>query len=187
LGNSYIPIEGNMLFALTIFVVIVAAIAVAFAARSRRRTEYLTGDPPKALDASRFRPLFAPSDEDLLADEQEKQAVFDAQRVEEERLARQKKLAKFDEFRQTWRESIQRANTLELFRLAADLQSAESYLETVTAVLHERSTGRMADVSDRDLADIIESHFWLLPANERTPGVAFTIDREVAALRGNQF
>jgi hypothetical protein len=170
-----------MLFFFTIFVIVLAAAAFAFIARrARRETRYFPGNDPLDLDASQFRPLFAPSDEDLENIERENQSTIDAERRENQRREREKKLAKFEEFRQTWRASVSRANTIELLTRAAEFQSGEVYLETVKLVIGER---RAANMTDKDLAQLIESNFWLLPANEKTPGVAFTINQELAALR----
>jgi hypothetical protein len=173
-----------MLFFLTIFVLILAAITLAFVARlSRRETRYLPDDNPLNIDASRFRPLFAPTEEDLANVEREKQAEVEAELEQNNRLEHEKKLANFDEFRQTWRSSVNKVNTVELLTRAAEFQSGEVFLETVKVILDERRKGHVADITDEDLGQLIESHFWLLPANERTPGVTYTINQELAALR----
>ena len=169
-----------MLFFLTIFVLILAALAFALVARRSRQNNYLPDNDPLNIDASRFRPLFAPSDEDLAAVEREKQAVIDAELLGNERRAREKKLANFAEFRQTWRASEKKENAAGLLSRAAEFEDGEVFLETVKTVLDERQN---LNLSDEDLAQLIESHFWLLPANERTPGVTFAVNEEIAALR----
>jgi hypothetical protein len=170
-----------MLFFLTIFVVILAAVTLAFVARlSRRETRYFPDDNPLNIDASQFRPLFAPTEEDLAKVEREKQAEIDAEREQNNRLELEKKLANFEEFRQTWRASVNKISTVELLTRAVEFQSSEVFLETVQAILNERQS---IDFSNEDLARLIESHFWLLPANERTPGVTFAVNEEIAALR----
>ena len=169
-----------MLFFLTIFVLILAALAFALVARRSRQNNYLPDNDPLNIDASRFRPLFAPSDEDLAAVEREKQAVIDAELLGNERRAREKKLANFAEFRQTWRASEKKENVADLLTRAAEFEDGEIFLETVKTVLDERPN---LNLSDEDLAQLIESHFWLLPANERTPGVTFAVNEEIAALR----
>ena len=169
-----------MLFFLTIFLLVLAAVALAIAARRSRRERYLPDHDPLNIDASRFRPLFAPSDEDLAAVEREKQDVIDAEQRENDRLAREKKLANFAEFRQTWRASEKKENVADLLTRAAEFKDGEVFLETVKTILDERQN---VSLSNEDLAQLIESHFWLLPANERTPGVTFAVNEEIAALR----
>lgn len=169
-----------MLFFLTIFVVILAAVALAFLARRSRQDRILPDYDPVNIDASQFRPLFAPSEEDLVNVEREHQAEIDALRVQNSRRESEKKLAKFEEFRQTWRASVSRTNTIELLSRAIEFQSGEIYIETVRIILDERP---VADIADEDLARLIESNFWLLPANEKTPGVTFAINHDLNALR----
>jgi len=169
-----------MLFFLTIFVVVLAAAALAFIARRGRRERYLPDYDPLNIDASRFRPLFAPTEEDLAAVEREKQDAIDAEQRETERRTREKKLANFAEFRQTWHASEKKKNAAEILARAGEFQKGEVFLETVKTVLDERQN---VDLSDEDLAQLIESNFWLLPANERTPGVTFTINEELKTLR----
>jgi hypothetical protein len=172
-----------MLFFLTIFVVILAALAVAFAARRSRQDRILPDYDPLNIDASQFRPLFAPTEEDLAQVEREKQATIDADHEHNNRLEYGKKLANFTEFRQTWRASVNKVNTVELLTRAAEFQNGGLFLETVNVILDERRERHVADMTDKDLAQLIESHFWLLPANERTPGVTYTINQELKALQ----
>jgi hypothetical protein len=70
-------------------------------------------------------------------------------------------------------------NTIELLLRASQTENGKTFLDTVDEILHNGSETFPAE----DLAQLIESHFWLLPQNERTPGVTFTINREIAALR----
>ena len=167
---------------LLIFIVLVlAAVAVIVVSRRQSRTAISEAQIPKHLDGENLLPLFAPDDAELRA--QELQEQKDAEKIaqEERRKDAEKSLASFYELRQTWRESATRSNTIELLRRAAEIARADVYLETVDGILHSRLTG----FSDEDLAQLIESHYWLLPAHERTPGAAHTIKRELAALRGD--
>jgi len=169
-----------MLFFLTIFVLILAALAFAFVARRSRRDQVLPNYDPLNIDVSRFRSLFAPSEEDLAAVERGKQDAIDAEQSENERQEHEKKLANFAEFRQTWRASEKKENVTDLLTRAAEFEDGEVFLETVKTILDERQN---VDLSNEDLKQLIESHFWLLPANERTPGVTFAVNEEIAALR----
>lgn len=165
---------------LILIVLILAAVAVIVVSKRQSRTAISEAYTPKLIDGESLRPLFAPDEAELGALELEKQKAAHERDQDEDRIEAEKRLASFHEFRQTWRESATRASTIELLRRAAEIEKADVYLETVRAILHNRGEG----FSDEDLAQLIESHFWFLPAHERTPGVAYTIKRELAALRG---
>jgi hypothetical protein len=161
-------------------VVFLIAAAIIIFVRRRTRTPLLEDQTPKYLNGENLRPLFAPDAEELRALEGEERKMLEARDVELRENERQKRLASFEEFRQTWRELPSRANTVELLFQASQLERGDVYLDTVDELLHKRS-----DLFTNDeIAQLIESHFWLLPQSERTPGVTFTINRELAALRG---
>ena len=164
-----------MLLVIT-FLVLAAAAAFVFV-RRRERSDLLESQRHRHIDGENLRPLFAPDEDELAREACEK---AQAETEEAERIEAQKKLASFEEFRQTWRELPDRANTVELLFRASEMESGELYLDTVDELLHKRPEGLSAD----ELAELIDSHFWLLPQNERTPGAAYTIKRELAALRG---
>jgi hypothetical protein len=161
-------------------VVFLIAAAIILFVRRQTRTPLLEDQNPKYLNGENLRPLFAPDETELRSAELEKQKQDEAQWVEEAENERQKKLASFEEFRQTWRELPDRANTIELLFRASQTDLGTNYMETVDEILHKRPES----LSDEDLAQLIESHFWLLPQSERTPGVTYTINHELAALRG---
>ena len=167
-----------MLLILIVVLVIVATVALIVTLQTRYSLR--EAKTPKNLNGEGLRPLFAPDDAELRALERKELQAVENRDLEAARIEAEKRLASFNEFRQTWRESATRASTIELLRRAAEIERADVYLETVNGVLHDPARG----FSDEDLAQLIESHFWLLPAHERTPGVAYTIKRELAALRG---
>ena len=167
-----------MLVIFTLLILVAAAIL--FIKKRQASSPFLTDLTPKHLSGENLRPLFAPDDEELRALEREERKMLEARDVELREKEREKMLASFEEFRQTWRELPSRANTVELLFQASELELGEVYLDTVNELLHTRS-----DVfTDDEIAQLIESHYWLLPQSERTPGVTFTINRELAALRG---
>ena len=161
-------------------VVLLIAAAIILFVKRQTRTLLLEDQTPKHLNGENLRPLFAPDEEELRALEREELKMLEARDVELRAKERQKRLASFEEFRQTWRELPSRANTVELLFQASELERGDVYLDTIDELLHKRP-----DVfTDDEIAQLIESHFWLLPQSERTPGVTFTINRELAALRG---
>ena len=159
---------------------LLVAAAVILIKKRQANSPFLTDLTPKHLSGENLRPLFAPDDEELRALECEERKMLAARDVELRENERQKRLASFEEFRQTWRELPSRANTVELLFQASELERGDVYLETVNELLHKRSEVFTND----EIAQLVESHFWLLPQSERTPGVTFTINRELAALRG---
>lgn len=161
-------------------VVILIAAAIILFVRRQTRLPLLDDKPPNYLDRENLRPLFAPDEAELRAIEEGKRLEAATMAENEARLDAEKKLASFEKFRQTWRESPSRMNTIELLFLASQTESSAAFMDTVDELLHKRPEAFTAD----DLAQLIESHFWLLPQSERTPGVTFTINRELAALRG---
>lgn len=167
-----------MAFVLTILIAIAVVTTLIFIVRRRTRSELPESQSREYLDGENLRPLFAPDEDELARVELQK---AEDERMEAEKTQAGKKLASFNEFRQTWLESATRANTVELLRRASEMESGEIYLEAVDTILHNRPDG----FDDDDIAQLIESHYWLLPAHERTPGAAFTIKQEVAALRGD--
>ena len=159
---------------------ILVAAAVIFIKKRQASSPFLTDLTPKHLNRENLRPLFAPDDEELRALEREQRKELGERAAEEREKEYQKRLASFEEFRQTWRELQSRANTVELLFQASQLENGEVYLDTVDELLHKRSEV----FTDDEIAQLIESHYWLLPQSERTPGVTFTINRELAGLRG---
>ncbi len=172
-----------MLFLFTIFVVILGVAALAILAKRLTRPNLQAGERPYLNTAENFRPLFAPSEDALRADELEAAARVEAEKDEEDDRRAKQKLANFDEFRQTWRTSANRTNTIELLYQGSQSADGKIYLEVCDDVLKAWKAGTLADLSADDLAQIIESHFWLIPANERTPGVSFRLKEEIAGLR----
>ena len=157
---------------LTLLVLAAAAVIVI----AKRQISLSEAPAPRNLNGENLRPLFAPDEDQLARDER---ARADISAKEEERLEAEERLANFNEFRQTWRESPARTNTVELLLRASQMQSGQLYQATVDELLHTHPVG----ISAEEIADLVESHFWLLPQTERTPGITFTINRELAALR----
>ncbi len=74
-------------------------------------------------------------------------------------------------------------NTIELFRLAVESESAEIFSQTAENVIQVWRTGKLKSLTANDLAQLAESHLWLLPQEERTLGAVFWLKQEIADLR----
>ncbi len=167
------------MLAIILTLLVLAAAAVIFIAKHQLRSGLSEARAPRNLNGENLRSLFAPDEAELRATEEKERLLTQTRAKEEERLQAQKRLASFEDFRQTWRESPSRMNTIELLLSASQTESGGIFSDVVDEILHKRP----AALSAAETADLIESHFWLLPQTERTPGVTFTINRDVAALR----
>jgi len=171
-----------MLIILTIFAVLLATAIVIFA---KRRSAYLLEEnkPKILLPVSEFRPLFEPGPEELRAAEREEKAKIASEQSEESKREHQQRLAGLDEFRKSWRAEPSRKNTIELLYLASQCESGKIYRETAHEAAKLWKNGQIRGLSADDLSQLLESHLWLLPAGERTSGVSFSIQHEIADLR----
>ena len=172
-----------MLFLFAIIVVLLAAVLSAVVIRWTTRPELPENTPRRQLDGEGLRPLFMPTEDELRADERERLALQDANRRDEMLKEQAKKLAKLEEFRQTWHDSPDKINTIDLLRTAAMTEDANAYAQTAVEVVTAWRSHKISGLDHNDLAQLLESHFWLLPADQRTPGVSFRLKEEIADLR----
>ena len=134
------------------------------------------------LSAEGFRPLFAPTDEEMRAVEREV-----AERIAaENRLAAERiEQAKHDEVRRLqieWRAIPNRQNTGDLLYLASQTGDAELFSDVSHEILKVfRETG-IGGLSPNELAELMDSHYRLLPQAERSSGSLFWLKQEIAEL-----
>lgn len=172
-----------MLFALTILVVLLAAIGVAFLVKRRIDQDLLESDQPKNLMDTHLRPLFEADEEEMrLLDEAQAEAAGEQDVTDREQVAKER-LAKLDEFRHTWATDPNKRGTVKLLAMASECENAAVFSGVASDVVHEWRSGRVDGVSPVDLAELIENHFWLLPATERMSGEGFLIKQEISDLR----
>src|SRR4029453_11031042 len=114
---------------------ILTAIVIILVTRRLNPPQIEQTRPPEYLDEVNLRPLFAPDEAELRELELEGERSAAAALDDEARAEQEKKLASFERFRQTWRESTNRTSTMELLRRASEIGSSEIYLETVDAIL----------------------------------------------------
>jgi hypothetical protein len=172
-----------MLLFLSIFLVLAAVALIGFIVRREVAKSLLEQAPLRELPQPQYRPLFEPAEDELRAE-----ASAEAKKVKEiesqESLKQaEEKLAKFEELRQTWAQSPTRGSTINLLYEASQIADGTVYLETCERILTSWHAGEIADLSADDLAQLLESHFWLLPDSQRTPGVSFRLKQEIAGLR----
>lgn len=172
-----------MLFLLTILIVaaVVASIAVLLKTQKNRQT--LTSNNPKEFELPEYRSLFEPDEAEIRAFEQAEKAKAEAEKREEAKRILAEKAEKVREFQAVWQDLPNKKNTVELLYLASQSENGEVYLTAATEILEFWKEEKIVGFSAHDLADILESQFWLLPSEQRTSGVRFWLNQEIAGLR----
>jgi len=172
-----------LIFFAVLIVVSVAAVAGFSIYLKSRKNSLNPTNQKQFADAPPPRSLFAPTDEEIRVLEGEEQARLDARQKEAERRIVFERAEKVREFEKIWRAEPTKQNTVELFRLASESESAEIFSQTaenVIQVLHHEQAGGL---SNKDLADLLDSHLRILPQQERFSGALFWIKREIERLR----
>ena len=177
-------------FILIFFISIIAVGALSvfgFAFYLKRRRKSLAANKPKQfVQSPPSRSLFEPDDEELRAAEKAESVEQAAKKAEAECQSAASKIEAAHDFRQIWANAPNRANTLELFRLAADSANAEIFSETAETVIQFRRAKGIGDLTANDLADLLDSHLATLPQQERTSGALFWLRREITSLRASE-
>lgn len=171
-----------MLFLFTILVVL-SAVALYAAFGRRRNSNLLEENPPKNFVAENYRPLFEPTDHEIRAFAREENARAEAKLAEEARRILAKKAEKLSELQNDWSESPDKEKTIELIFQAAATENAKIFRDISAQVLKSWRENRIANLSARDLADLLDSHFRILPQQERTSGAMFWLREEIEKLR----
>lgn len=173
-----------MLFLFTTLLFILAGVSLAILIRKLVKPVLLEqGDRRRNLAAATYRPLFEPTDDDLRRLEADEIKQLAANTAEEKRLELKERIAKLETFRRNWFGSPNRAATIELLYRASQTSDGNAYHDVCESVMAAWRGGKLADISANDLAQLLETHFWLLPADQRTPGVSFRLMQETAGLR----
>jgi len=172
-----------MLFLYTILVVLSAATALLAIYAKRRNSNLLEQNPPKNLSAESFRPLFQPTEDDLRAAEREEKALAEAKKAEETRRILEEKAEKVSEFERAWEPAPDRKRTIELLFLAAVAENAKIFSEISENVIKLWRENRIENLEAQDLADLLDSHFRILPQQERASGALFWLREEIENLR----
>ena len=141
-----------------------------------RRTNFQPGE---------YHPLFEPDEAELreLA-AAEQQEISDAERLRLEHAA-SKRVAELNDFRDRWQAEPNRSRTIEVLYLASQTEIGDIYLETANKVIAAWQQGRIDGLESTDLAQLLESHYWLLPASQRSSGGNFGLRDEIARLRAS--
>jgi hypothetical protein len=135
------------------------------------------------LNPKNFRGLFQPTEEDIRAFNKAEKETAKAKTQETKLLESEEKVSKVAGFMTIWRDLPSRKNTLELLYIASQSENATVYNDVAKSVLESWYNGKINNLSAEDLAQMLESHFWLLPGEQRTSGISFGLNQEIASLR----
>ena len=130
-----------------------------------------------------YRSLFEPTDEEIRAFEREEKLKLEAKKEEEARQVLAKKIDHVRKFQEIWLNAPNKRNTVGLFRLASESESAKIFSEIAENVLKVWDDKKLVDLTANDLANLIESHLRILPQQERTSGELFWLKQEIQSLR----
>jgi hypothetical protein len=173
----------TLIFFAMLIVVGVSAV-VAFSFYLKRRTKSLESNNQTQLkEVPPYRSLFEPDDEEVRASEREAQMKFEAESEEAEQKILFERATRGREFEKTWRMRPTKQNTVELLRLAAESESADLFSQTAENMIQVWRENKIENLTSKDLADLLDSHFRLLPQQERTSGALFWLKREIKNLR----
>jgi hypothetical protein len=171
-----------MLILFTILVVLSAAALLTLAVK-RRNSLPLEQKPQKNLSAESYRPLFAPTEDEIRAFEREEKALREAKKADEARRIIFEKAERVSEFEKAWRLAPDRKKTIELLFLASESESAKTFSDISENVIKLWRENRIENLTARDLAGLLDSHFRILPQQERTSGTLFWLKEEIERLR----
>lgn len=175
-----------MLLFIIIFLAITTTVGlsavVGFSFLHKRRPKSLQTSNKDKIEPS-YKSLFAPSEAEIRAFEREDEAKAGIEQLESEQKALLLKAEQLNELQKVWTENPNKKNTIELFFLATQTESAKTFSETVKSVIQVWQTGKLESLTAADLAQLAESHLWLLPPQERTSGAVFWLKQEIADLR----
>ena len=170
---------------LTLFIILGLIAAAVAASLYLRRTKHSSEmlERPAIAGAENFRPLFEPSKEELLAEQTENERLVMLEKQAEADRQKQSVVDKSEHELSAWIASPDRSKTIMLLSGAAKSENENIYITACKEVLRIWRTGSVGDLSANDLAQLMESHYWLIPAEKRTPGASFLIKEEIAGLR----
>lgn len=172
-----------MLILFTILVVLSAIALLATISAKRRNSLSSEQNPLKNFEAKNFRPLFEPTEAELRAFEQTEKARIAAEKAEETRRIFEEKAEKVAEFEKMWSAAPDRKRTIEFLFLAAQSENAKIFSDASENVIDLWRKNRIENLTAPDLADLLDSHFRILPQQERTSGAMFWLREEIERLR----
>lgn len=174
-----------MLLFIIIFLAVITvglSAVLGFSFLNLRRNKSLHTKNPDQIEPS-YKSLFAPNNAEIRALEREEKAKAEVEKAEAANKVLYEKAERLSESKKIWLENPNKKNTIELLFLAAQTESAKTFSETAKSVIQVWQTGKLKGLTANDLAQLTESHLWLLPQQERISGAVFWLKQEIADLR----
>ena len=172
-----------MLFLLTILFVATAVVSIAVLLKVQKNRQPLSSNNPKEIKTPIYRSIFEPDEAEISTFKREEKAQLNAENLAESKRLLAEKAEKVRDSKIVWQSLPNRKNTVALLYLASQSESGEVYAATANEISEVWKAGKITDLSANDLAEILESQFWLLPIEQRTSGVRFGLHQEIAGLR----
>lgn len=171
----------QMLLIFAVFAVLAAAVLL-FRVTKRHDAEIPEPIRPTLEPPPNARPLFAPTDEELRHETEEKEARAIARR---EYRARAAARAEVDAALSAWRENTDAASAAELLKVAAESGLNGDLEKAANELIKKFHESGIPGLSNNDLAALLDSHIALLSNEERASGGMFWLKQEVAKLRSD--
>ena len=166
-----------------LLIAVLASLSAAFLlfSNARRRDHELSFHRPISIEPPpNARPLFAPTDEDLRRETDEKAARSIARR---EYRAKARARESIDSALLDWRADRSAKTAAELLRVVTSSGLEGSFSRAANEIINDFRAARLTDISESDLAALLDSHLRLLPAEERSSGELFWLKQEITDLR----
>ncbi len=165
--------------------VIAAAVSavVGFSIRLKRHRAFLESKAPTEFEPPVYRSLFEPDDEETGVLEREERARAQAEKLRAEEKVLREKAEKVCEFEKTWSEKPDKTKTIQWLFYASESESAKIFSQTAESVINSWRENKIKNLTAADLAALLDSHFRVLPQQERTSGALFWLKQEITDLR----
>jgi hypothetical protein len=178
-----------ILFILIFFTMIIAvgiASVVGFSNYLKQRRQLPQDDSPRQLEnPPPYRSLFEPTDDEIRLQQREdylrKQADEKASRQEQ---LKQKAAAVRKEL-SAWLGAPDKSGAVRVILEASGSESARVYSEIAESVIKVVRENRVPGLGGNELAELLDSHFRLLPQQERNSGELHWLKNEITALSNN--
>ncbi len=166
-------------------VVILAGMLIAFGFSFYLKSRQISApeDQRHLADPARFRPLFAPTEEDIraLEGEEKARAAESARAAAEDVLLQKTETAQ--RYFAGWQNAPDKRTIGTVLQLAVESENAKTFSEISENVIKIWQDKKIAGLVAADLADLLDSHFRTLPQQEMASGALFWLKQEIAALR----
>ena len=170
-----------MLVLLTILLTLLAASAIIYFFNRRNFEKQLGFENSGFLpETTNLRPLFEPIEEELLAERRAAHEKLEADARNELEEAEMKQVREFRMRLDAWRKGPNKTEIADLLEAASF--DGELFTDAVDAIAGKFHNGEIEGLSTQDLAQMLESHFWLIPAEKRTPGVSYRFQTVLKSL-----